>query len=139
METNDKNKILGGILARYDAIVKECGPYYAEHLNALGFLTKDELSYLSDNGIYVSYWSYGQRIVLPISSVMDEVEFLLGGSVIHEVTAEEKMLDAVDKVAPLDDNEKTLLLDIVDLLANDEKKPYAYNDLYALVKRYNEN
>lgn len=77
METKDK--ILGGILARYNAVVEKKGTDYAEKLNALRFLTKDEIAYLNENGIEVSFVSdgYGNRIVLPIDSIMYAIQYML--------------------------------------------------------------
>lgn len=51
-------------------------------------------------------------------------------------TAEEELLNAVDKVATLNEDEKVLLLDIVHLLANNEYKPYAFNELYHTTRKY---
>lgn len=55
---------------------------------------------------------------------------------IEEKTPEEKFLDSADAIAKLDDNEKTLLLDIVHLLAREDYKPYAFNELYHTCRKY---
>ena len=44
-----------------------------------------------------------------------------------------KLLDAVDDIALLGDDEKVLLLDIVEILS---KEPRAYDELSEVVQRY---
>lgn len=54
----------------------------------------------------------------------------------YTFTPEEELLNAVDNVVTLNDDEKVLLLDIVHLLAKDEYKPYAFNELYHTTRKY---